>query len=57
MNMLIATLLVHSGQITSLSNLGGWMIELNALYLFGSIAIIFFGAGKFALSKDDSMLN
>src|SRR5690606_32445101 len=41
LNMLIAILLVHSAQLTQMNELGGWMIELNALYLIGALAIIF----------------
>lgn len=47
---LIAILLGHSSDIFSLNQFGGWGIELQALYLFGSITIFFLGAGKYALS-------
>lgn len=51
-NMLIAILLAHSSDIFSLNQFGGWGIELQALYLFGSIAIFFLGSGGFALSRN-----
>lgn len=51
-NMLIAILMAHSADIFSLNQFGGWAIELQALYLFGAIAIIFLGAGKYAVSTN-----
>lgn len=50
-NMFMAILLVHSADFFAISEVGGWMLELNALYFFGAIAIIFFGSGRFSLSK------
>ena len=47
----VAILLVHSVDIFSLNKHGGWAIELLALYLFGSVALFFTGAGKYAISK------
>lgn len=51
LNMIIAVLLVHAGDIFSLSPQGGSAIELQALYIFGAIALVFTGGGKYALSK------
>lgn len=50
-NMLIAVLLVHAAQLTQVNEMGGWMVELNFLYLLGAIAIIFLGSGKYAVTK------
>ena len=36
-NMVVAILLVHAGQILSLSKSGGWAIELQAIYLFAAL--------------------
>lgn len=49
---LIAILLAHSSDIFSLNQVGGWGIELQALYLFGAMVIFFIGAGKYALSTN-----
>lgn len=49
-NMLIAILLVHTADIFTLNQFGGWGIELQSLFLFGSIAIFFLGAGRYAVS-------
>ena len=51
-NFLIAILLAHSSDIFTLNQFGGWGIELQALYLFGSITLFFTGAGNYALSTN-----
>ena len=50
-NCLVAMFMVHSADIFALSATGGWAVELLGLYLFGAVALIFTGGGKFALSK------
>jgi putative oxidoreductase len=50
LNMFIAILMAHSGDIFTLNQFGGWGIELQGLYLFGAIVIFFLGAGKYAIS-------
>lgn len=45
-NMIVAIALAHAGDIARLSPQGGWAIELQALYLFGSITIALLGAGR-----------
>lgn len=50
-NCLVALLLVHTGDFFSISPHGGWAVELLGLYFFGSLALIFTGAGKYAVSK------
>ncbi|MEN8107009.1 MAG: DoxX family protein [Pseudomonadota bacterium] len=47
-NMLFAILLVHTGDIFALNEHGGWRLELQGFYLFGSLAIIFLGSGRYA---------
>ncbi|WP_299103935.1 DoxX family protein [uncultured Tenacibaculum sp.] len=49
-NMLIAILMAHTTHIFTLNEYGGWGIELQGLYLFGTIVIYFLGAGKYAIS-------
>jgi len=48
-NMLVAILLVHRGQVFQLNNTGGWAIELQAMYLFGALAVVLLGAGRFSV--------
>lgn len=56
-DMVIAILLVHSSQLTQVNELGGWMIELNALYLLGAIALMFLGSGRYAITKGRGVLD
>jgi len=51
-NMLFAILLVHTGDIFSLTDHGDWQLELQGFYLFGSLAILFLGSGRYALRPD-----
>jgi len=51
-NMIFAIMLVHTGDIFSLTQHGGWRIELQAFYLLGGLAIVLLGSGKFAVKPD-----
>ena len=48
-NMLVAVLLVHTGQLFLLSKNGGYALELQAMYLIVAVAIALLGAGRFSL--------
>ncbi len=50
---LSAVFLVHSGDIFTLNEHGGWGIELLGLYLLGAIALFFTGSGKIAFSSSN----
>ncbi len=39
------------GTIFQLTKYGGWAIELNAFFLFASLALFFSGPGKYSLSR------
>ena len=45
-NMLVAVALVHTTQVFTLSKSGGWALELQALYFFGSLAIALIASRK-----------
>ncbi|MDW5376469.1 DoxX family protein [Halomonas sp. HP20-15] len=51
-NMVVAIILVHSGELFTLAGNGGWALELQGLYLFGALAIVFLGSGRMALRPD-----
>ena len=51
-NCVVAILLAHSGDLFSLTQHGGWKIELLGLYMFGALSLMFSGGGRYALSKD-----
>ena len=50
-NCLVAMFMAHSSDIFSLGAQGGWAVELLGLYMFGALALLFTGGGKYALSK------
>jgi putative oxidoreductase len=50
-NMLFAIGLVHSGEIFMLNQHGGWQIELQGMYLFTALALVFTGPGKFGINQ------
>ncbi|NMY65579.1 DoxX family protein [Pseudomonas sp. WS 5018] len=48
-NMVVALALAHRGELFSLGPMGGWAIELQAMFLFGSVAIALLGAGRLSV--------
>lgn len=50
-NMVMAFALVHMGQLFQLGPQGGWALELQGLYLFGALAVVFLGAGHYSLDR------
>ena len=52
--IVVAVVLVHLGDIFTLTAYGGWGIELQALMLFTAIAIFGLGAGKYSLDAKRS---
>ncbi len=51
-NMVFAVVLVHVNDLFSLSEHGGWRLELQAFYLFCGLAVLFLGSGRFAFKPD-----
>jgi putative oxidoreductase len=56
-NMLVAIVLAHMGQLTSLNGQGGWALELQGMFLFSALAVAFMGAGRFSLGGDSGRWN
>ena len=56
-NMVFALLLVHTGQLFSLGNAGGYALELQAMFLFVAIALAFTGAGRLSVGGRYGPLN
>ena len=52
-NMSFALVLAHSGDFFSLSEHGGWMVELQIFYLLSSLSIVFLGSGRLLAMKPD----
>lgn len=51
---IVAVATAHAQEIFSISDHGGYALELLALYLFGALALFFTGAGKYAVSKTNT---
>jgi len=56
-NMFVAILLVHTGQLLQLSPEGGWALELQGLFLLVPVAIALLGAGRYSLGGVDGRWN
>jgi len=52
LNMIFAVSLAHTGDLMTVNQFGGWAVELQALYLFGGLAVAFLGSGRLALRPD-----
>ena len=51
-NMLFALVLAHTGDFFSLSEHGGWIVELQMFYLLSALAVVFLGSGRHAIKPD-----
>jgi len=48
-NMVVAVALVHMKELFKLGEQGGYALELQAMFLFGALAVALLGAGRFSL--------
>ena len=48
-NMVVAIVLVHMGDVFTLTKQGGWALELQGMLLFTAIAVALLGAGRFSV--------
>ncbi len=51
-NMVFAIFLAHSGDFFSLTQHGGWAVELQMFYLLSALAVVFLGSGRLAFKQD-----
>jgi len=51
-NMLFAVGMMHMGSLFAISEHGGYQLELQAFFLFGGLAVLLLGSGRFALRPD-----
>ena len=47
-NMVVAVALAHMPQLLKLGEQGGYALELQAMYLFGALAVMPLGAGRYS---------
>jgi putative oxidoreductase len=50
-NMIFAFALAHTGELTSLSQTGGWALELQGMFLFTAIALALMGPGRISVNR------
>jgi len=48
-NMIVAILLVHVPQFFTLSDTGGWALELQGLYIVAAVCVALLGAGRYSI--------
>jgi putative oxidoreductase len=56
-NISVAVLLVHTGDLAHLNEGGGWALELQAFYFFIALAIALLGAGALSAGGENGKLN
>lgn len=49
-NILVATFLVGIGKFFTLTQVGAWGLEIEAMYILAGFSIMFLGAGEYGLS-------
>lgn len=50
-NMVVAILLVHTGELTILTQTGGWALELQGMFLFTAVALALLGPGRIGVNQ------
>ena len=50
-NMLFALVLVHRGELLTLTKQGGWSLELQGMFLFTALALMLMTPGRYAMSR------
>lgn len=50
-NMLVAFLLAHTGDLTKLTDMGGWALELQGMFLFTAVALLLMGPGRISIDR------
>ena len=50
-NMLFAIFLKHMHEIAMLGKTGGWALELQGMFLFTALALVFMNPGRYAITR------
>lgn len=56
-NMIVAIALAHSTELFQLGKTGGWALELQGMFLFGALAIVLLGAGRYSVAGKTGAMN
>ena len=49
--MLFAFALAHTGELTSLSQTGGWALEVQGMFLATAVALALMGPGRISVNR------
>jgi putative oxidoreductase len=56
-NMVVAIVMVHTGDLFNINKQGGYALELQAMYLFSALALMLAGAGRYSVGGRYGPLN
>jgi len=56
-NMVVAILLVHTGDLFLLTKNGGWALELQGMFLASALAVALLGAGRYSVGGSGGRWN
>lgn len=56
-NMIVAVLLVHTGEFFTLSKTGAWALELQAMFFVAAVVIALQGAGRYSVGGANGRWN
>ena len=54
-NILVAVFLVVGGKFFTVTEVGAWGLEGEALYFFGGLVIMFLGSGRYSVMKNEAL--
>ena len=54
-NILVAVFLVVAGKFFTVTDVGAWGLEGEALYFFGGLVIMFLGSGRYSIMKNEAL--
>ncbi|HEB0978451.1 TPA: DoxX family protein, partial [Yersinia enterocolitica] len=53
-NLLVAVLMVGTGKFFTLTQVGAWGLENEAMYFLGGVAIMLLGSGRYSVTKNEA---
>lgn len=56
-NMIVAVVLVHMGDLGALGKSGGWALELQGMFFLAAVVVALIGAGRYSLGGADGKWN
>lgn len=53
-NLVVAVLMVGTGKIFTLTQVGAWGLENEAMFFLGGVAIMLLGSGRYSITKNEA---